>query len=111
MAIEREPGTLPVSAQTKALTTRLMDWASGLNLPIGATSARVGPLAGDEVAISPTTDCYVRIGNSSVTASAGAGSCFIAAGAGPMYFQMTTGSYVAAIQLSAGGAASVIPVA
>lgn len=92
-------------------TTRLPLWATGQVLTTSATSAASTAITGTEVMISATQDCWIKIGATTPTAAKDtAGSMFIAKG-GPYTFQLTSGHLVAAVQDSAAGKVSILPVA
>ena len=95
---------------TVATTTRAYDFASGLSISGATATARVGPVTATEVMLSSSTDCYFRVGDVTVAATAGAGSVFLAAGV-PFHLRITSGQYVAAIRATADGTCSVMPVA
>lgn len=104
-------GTVTNNPAKLGTTSRVPLFATGQHLTIGAASAKTTGITGTEVLISTSTDCFVNIGvQASVTATAGAGSIFLAKG-GPYLFQITSGHGVAVIQATAGGTLSVIPVA
>lgn len=93
-------------------TTRLPIWASGQHVVVGASTAKSSALTGaTEVMVSLSTDAYIRIGpQGSVVATKGANSMFLKAG-GPYTFQCSATDGVAAIQDTAAGVMSVVPVA
>lgn len=102
---------LSVTPTKLGTTSRQPVWASGQHVVTSATSAKTTAITGTEVLITASADCYINIGTqSSVVATKGAGSMFIAKG-GPYLFQITSGQGVAAIQDVAAGTVSVIPVA
>lgn len=92
-------------------TTRTPLWATGQVLTTSATSTASTAITGTEVMISCTTDTWVKIGAATPTAAKDtAGSMFLAKG-GPYTFQLTSGQLVAAVQDSAAGKVSILPVA
>lgn len=95
-----------------ATTTRQPVWASGQVLTTSTSSAKTTAITGTEVMISTTQDIWIAIGvqASVVAAKDTAGSMFLPKG-GPYTFQITSGHGVAAIQDSAAGKVSVLPVA
>lgn len=104
---------IPVTYTASKLeyTTRTPLWATGQVLTTSATSAASTAITGTEVMISCTQDCWIKIGAATPTAAKDtAGSMFLAKG-GPYTFQMTTDQLVAAVQDSAAGKVSILPVA
>lgn len=104
---------IPVSRTAGKLetTTRTPLWATGQHVVTSATSAKTAAITGTEVMISLSADAYINIGTqSSITATKGAGSMFLAKG-GPYTFQITSGQGVAVIMDSAAGVMSAVPVA
>lgn len=100
-----------VSVDKLGTTTRTPLWATGQVLTTSATSAASTAITGTEVMISVTQDTWIKIGAATPTAAKDtAGSMFLAKG-GPYTFQMTTGHLVAAVQDSAAGKVSILPVA
>lgn len=92
-------------------TTRTPLWATGQVLTTSATSAASTAITGTEVMISATQDVWIKIGAATPTAAKDtAGSMFLKAG-GPYTFQLTSGHLVAAVQDSAAGKVSILPVA
>lgn len=103
-------GTVTNIPSKLGTTSRVPLWATGQHVAIGATSAKTAAITGTEALITVSTDCFISIGTqSTVTATAGAGSMFLAKG-GPYLFQITSGQGVAVIQASAAGTMSVLPV-
>lgn len=106
-----QPVPVTYTANKLEWTTRTPLWATGQVLTTSATSAASTAITGTEVMISCTQDCWIKIGAATPTAAKDtAGSMFLAKG-GPYTFQMTTGQLVAAVQDSAAGKVSILPVA
>jgi hypothetical protein len=94
----------------RATQTRLYDFANGQRMTITATSARSTAVAAGEVMLHASARMFIRVGNSSVVATAGAGSFPLEAGE-KFHLRITSGQQVAAIRDSADGFLTVMPVA
>lgn len=105
--LETKLDTLATAIAT--IGTRSYTDASGQHLAFTGTSAQSSAITATEVTISASKDCYVAFG-SNPTASAGAGSMFLAAGA-LWTRRITSGWKIAAIQSSEAGALSIMPAA
>lgn len=90
-------------------TTRAYDYATGLSLAIGATSARSTAITATEVMLHASSRCFVRVGDSSVNAANGAGSFPLEAGE-KFHLRITSGQRIAVIRDSADGALTILPV-
>ena len=93
-------------------TTRAYRWSAGQHLAtVGAAAVRSAAVAAIEVCLCATVAGYVKIGDNSVTATAGVGSLYLPAGL-PFHLQLTEGQQVSFIRAGAtDGALSILPVA
>lgn len=97
-------------ALNKANATRDYAYASGQHITTSGTSARSTQINQDEVMLHASAKCYVRVGDSTVVATVGAGSFPLEAGE-KFHVTIPAGSYVAVIQDTAAGILTVLPVA
>ena len=103
------PNPRPPAVQGQ--TTRAYGWASGQHLATsGAAAVRSTAVAAVEVCLCATVAGYVKVGDNTVTASAGAGSLHLPAGL-PFHMQIFSGQQVSFIRAgSTDGALSLLPV-
>lgn len=90
-------------------TSRQYDWANGLVVASGASSAASAALQNREYELVASVDAYVTVGADPTAAADTAGNIFLAAGR-PFRFQAVAGDKVAAIQDSTAGVVSILPV-
>jgi len=89
--------------------TRQYDFSTAQVLTVGATSARSTAIPFEEIQVVSSTACFIRVGNSTVVATNGAGSMPMAANE-KLNIRIPMNSFVAVIQNSAGGTLSIIPI-
>jgi len=89
------------------LPTPDLNWATGAVVAIGAASAQSAAIQARVVLVCADQNCWVSIG-ANPTASIGAGSVFLAAGAF-VTLPIQPGQRVAVVQQSVAGNLSVIP--
>ena len=99
-----------VTPPTNATTTRAYDFTNGQRIASGATSARSTAVAASEIMLHASARCFVRIGDDTVAATAGAGSFPLEIGE-KFHCRLTSGQFVAVIRDTADGFLTVMPVA
>lgn len=97
----------PLLSGGQILQSPDLNWASGQNVAIGASSAQGAVITARAILVSPDQNCWIAIG-ASPTASVGAGSLFIPQGA-LVTLPIQPGQRVAVIQTSTAGNLSIIP--
>lgn len=106
-----QPIPVTYTASKLEYTSRTPLWGTGQVLTTSATSTATTAITGTEVLICTSADIWIKIGAATPTAAlATAGSMFLQKG-GPYLFQITSGHMVAAVQDTAAGKVSVLPVA
>lgn len=90
------------------LPTRAYDFAAGQRPAVSGTSNRITLARTPEVLLTANTRCFVRLGDSTVTATAGAGSIPIENGE-KFHLQLNGATHLAVIQDTAAGFLTVVP--
>lgn len=105
-------GLVPVSVQTVATTTRAYAYADGQRITTaGAGQVRSTAVAASEVLLHPSVRGFVRVGDSAVAATVGAGSIPLAADE-KFHLRITSGQFISFIRDGAtDGSLSIVPVA
>ena len=112
--VARATPTAAVDAAGNALgqtvaTTRAYNYAVGQRLTVTAASSRTSAITATEVMLHASHRMWVRVGNSSVNASNGAGSFPLEAGE-KFHLRITSGERVAAIRDAEDGLLTIMPV-
>jgi hypothetical protein len=88
---------------------RQYDFSTAQQVVVGAASARSTAIPFEEILVVSSTACFIRVGNSSVVATTGAGSMPMAANE-KLSIRIPMGSFVAVIQSAAAGTLTIIPI-
>jgi hypothetical protein len=99
----------PIGPGGAALQSPDLNYAGGLNVTVSGSSAQSAAIQARAVLISPDTNIWLTMG-ANPTATVGAGSVFIPAGA-LVTLNIQPGQKIAVIQATAGGNCSIIPCA
>jgi hypothetical protein len=107
-----ESGRAPVAVQAVATTTRAYAYADGQRITTsGAGQVRSTAVAATEVLLHPSVRGFVRVGDSAVAATVGAGSIPLAADE-KFHLRITSGQFISFIRDgSTDGSLSIVPVA
>lgn len=90
--------------------SRMLDFGNIRDVAFTGTSARVGPFDDyDEVILDATVRCYIKVGDSTVVATAGNGNLSMNP-TGKSIIRIPRGCYIAVIQAGGAGTLNIAPV-
>lgn len=113
IAVAEAPAArLPVAVQARATTTRRYNYPGGQRLTTtGAGQVRSAAIAATEVLLHASVRGFFRVGDNTVTASAGAGSIPLEAGE-KFHLEIASGEFISWIRDGASdGSLTIMPVA
>lgn len=91
-------------------TTRRYNFSAGQTLSLAGSAVRSTPILAQEIMVSSTVRCWIKVGGTTVAATAGAGSMQLAPDE-KFHLQLGNDQYISVIQDSVAGTAIVVPVA